>query len=220
MTLGQLLSQGGWAMWPIYLASFVALVVFFQRLFLFQSIRQDHTLWLDKVIAFIRVENYAMALRWCEAQAHPIARVLAQAIKTIHWRPKRVAAEAERIGNLEIDRLERFLPLLAFIAEVAPLLGLLGTVIGMVKMFLALQTSGLADVNASALASGIWQALLTTAAGLIVAAPTLGFYIYLTRKVELFRLQLQDAVMQFITALPYESPPRPPSPNQEQRSDV
>ena len=73
-------------------------------------------------------------------------------------------------GSLELQQYERGLSLISFIAQVAPLLGLLGTVFGMVEMFYGLQKAGLANVDAAALSSGIWKALLTTAAGLIVAA--------------------------------------------------
>ncbi|TNE46530.1 MAG: MotA/TolQ/ExbB proton channel family protein [Deltaproteobacteria bacterium] len=200
--LGKLLQQGGWAMWPIYFCSLVALVVFIQRWMLFREIRAKSLPWLDDVLLLVRRRQYNAAISECESHEHPVAHVLSRATDVYHERPDRVAAEAERVGLLEIERYERFLPLLSFIAQVAPLLGLLGTVIGMVKMFLGLQSAGLGNVNASQLASGIWQALLTTAAGLIVAAPTLAAHLYLSTRVDHFRTQLRDAVERFLTALP------------------
>lgn len=202
MNLGQLLGQGGWAMWPIYLCSILALVVFFQRWLLFREIRSRQLPWLKDVLSLVGQRRFDAAIAECENHQHPVAHVLSQAGQVGLRRPERLQAEALRVGNLEIQRYERFLPLLSFVAQVAPLLGLLGTVLGMVKMFLGLQNAGLANVNASALASGIWQALLTTAAGLIVAAPTLAAHLYLTLRVDRFRAQLSDAVEQFLTVWP------------------
>ncbi len=205
MNLGELLRQGGWAMWPLYLCSFIALIVFFQRWLLFREIQTRELSWLKGVLALVKQHRFDAAIAECENHRHPIAHVLSQTGQVGIQRSDRLEAEAERVGNLEIQRYESFLPLLSFIAQVAPLLGLLGTVLGMVKMFLGLQNSGLANVNASALASGIWQALLTTAAGLIVAAPTLAAHLYLTSRVDRFRMQLSDAVQQFMTAWPMVS---------------
>lgn len=201
-SLGNLLAQGGWAMWPIYLCSLIALGVFVQRWLLYREIRALQLPWLPKVLLMIRNQQVDAAIAECENHRHPVAHVLSQASRVFHVRPDRVAAEAERVGHRELQKYENYLPLLSFIAQVAPLLGLLGTVLGMVEMFLGLQNSGIANVNASALASGIWQALLTTAAGLIVAAPTLAAHLYLTHRVDSFRGQLRDAVEQFLTALP------------------
>jgi len=91
--------------------------------------------------------------------------------------------------------------LLAFITQVAPLLGLLGTVLGMVKMFFSLQQAGMSNVDVSLLSSGIWQALLTTAAGLMVAAPSLAAHSYLSTRLEHFRFHLKDSVERLLTAL-------------------
>ena len=202
MTVGKLLSQGGWAMWPIYLCSVIALVLFWQRFFFYRSIQAKSLPWLDGVFHNLRLYEIQKAQELCENQSHPIARVLACALRVHHVRPDRTAAEAERQGKVELQRYERMLPALAFIAQVAPLLGLLGTVLGMVKMFYGLQATNMANVNASALSSGIWQALLTTAAGLIVAAPTLAAHLYLSNRVEEFRAQLSDSVEKFLTILP------------------
>lgn len=202
MSLGQLLSQGGWAMYPIYLCSFVALFLFCERFFLFWQIRARDLIWLPTVLTKVEQRDWRTAQEYCGAVSHPIASVLQASLEMRQKRPDRVEAEAQRVGQQQLDRFERFLPLIAFIAQVAPLLGLLGTVIGMVRMFYGLQQAGMANVDASALSSGIWQALLTTAAGLIVAAPTLAAYVYLTARVDRFRNQMTDAVTQLLNSLP------------------
>lgn len=211
MSVGQLLSQGGWAMYPIYLCSFVALLAFCERLFLYWKIRGHDLPWLSPVLDKVEQKDWDKALQYCKAVQHPIANVLDASIQMFLHRPDRVKAEAQRVGMNILSRFDRFLDLLSFIAQVAPLLGLLGTVIGMVKMFYGLQKAGLANVDASALSSGIWQALLTTAAGLVVAAPTLAAYMYLSARMERFRNQMRDATEQLLTALPHSDERTEPS---------
>ena len=204
MSLGHLLSQGGWAMWPIYICSVVALAVFCQRFVVYLSIRHKQLPWLRPLLMDTQQGKLAQVQEDLEDIPHPIARVLLAATKVSRHRRDRVEAEAKRVGTLELQRYESFLPLLGFITQVAPLLGLLGTVLGMVKMFFGLQTAGMSNVDVSALSTGIWQALLTTAAGLIVAAPSLAAHTYLLSRVDTFRLQMSNAIEQFLTALPTE----------------
>jgi biopolymer transport protein ExbB len=213
--LGQLLQQGGWAMYPIYVCAVLGMVLFLQRLLVFRKIRSRKLPWLRDVLEHVRRGEIDKALSLCASISHPISRVLASALQMHRHRPDRVQSEAERVGRQELDSYERFLPMLSFIAEVAPLLGLLGTVIGMVQMFYGMQGSGMSNVNASALSSGIWKALLTTAGGLIVAAPGLGAHLLLSEWVERFRRQMVDSIEQLLTALPEAgthhevSPPAP-----------
>jgi biopolymer transport protein ExbB len=108
--------------------------------------------------------------------------------------PEQAEAEAKRVATLELTRLESGVNLLSFLAQVSPLLGLLGTVLGMVEMFMGLQEAGEGNVAISDLASGIWKALLTTAAGLTVAVPALAGYAYLVSRVDQVRLQIVDIV--------------------------
>lgn len=201
MSIGKLLSEGGWAMYPIYLCSFVALFFFCERFFMYWRIRARELVWLGPFLKRIEQQTYQDAVLFGRQVAHPVADVLVAMTSMHQVRPARVEAEAQRVGQLMLAKYERFLSLLSFISQVAPLLGLLGTVLGMVKMFYGLQQAGLSNVDASALSSGIWQALLTTAAGLIVAAPTLAAYMYLTSRVERLRQQMSDAVTQLLHML-------------------
>ena len=115
-------------------------------------------------------------------------------LRALEEAPDQVEAEAKRVATLELVRLERGVSVLSFLAKVSPLLGLLGTVLGMVDLFMGLQGAGQGDLAISDLASGIWKALLTTAAGLTVAVPALAGYTWLTSRVDHLRLQLADMV--------------------------
>lgn len=203
MSLFELLSQGGFSMYPIYLCSVVALAVFIKKLLEIRAAQLWDMGWLEAVIGAIgrkQDEQLASALK---SSPHPGTRVVAAMVKTLEKRPERAEAEGRRVGSLELQQLEKYLPLLAFIAQVAPLLGLLGTVLGMVDLFLGLQGTGMANIEVSTLSAGIWKALLTTAAGLLVAVPTLAGYSYLISRTDYLRLQLANAIQRVLT----ESPP-------------
>ncbi len=156
--------------------------------------------WLAPALDLVQAQELNEATSRLTAQRHPGARVLAGMVEMLRSRPSRAFAEAERLGSLELQALESHLVLLAFIARAAPLLGLLGTVLGMVDLFLGLQGAGLKDVDVGLLSSGIWKALLTTAAGLVVALPTLAAHTYLSTQADGFRLGVADAVQRLLTA--------------------
>ncbi len=196
-------------MWPIYLCSVLALTLFGQRLWLYRKIRANHLPWVEPILQHIGAMHYSEAAEAAEKIDHPVARILSASARLALMRPDRVAAEAERVGMLELSQYERNVPLLALISQIAPLLGLLGTVVGMVQLFFGLQSAGMANVNAAALSSGIWQALLTTAAGLVVAAPTLAAHHYLTSRIDNLRLQMRDSVERMLHVLPPITAPWP-----------
>lgn len=202
MTLGELLINGGWAMTPIYLCSAAALAIFTKKALEFRAEKLSRIEWLDEVIESLEERDLSEAERQAEEIAHPAGRVVTSMLRIQRRRPDRVSAEAQRVGSLELQRLEKNVGALSFIAQAAPLLGLLGTVIGMVELFMSLQGAGMANVDAALLASGIWKALLTTAAGLIVAVPSLAAYSYLNSRTDGFRLLLRDSIERVINALP------------------
>jgi biopolymer transport protein ExbB len=202
MSLASLLSAGGWPMLPIYACSVVALAVFARKLLDFAGGRLDDRRWLDGALAAVTAGDLNAAAKRCRDSRAPAARAALAAIETWPGRPDRAEAEAGRIGSLELQRLERHLGLLSFIAHLAPILGLLGTAIGMVRLFYDLERTPAAAVDVSALSSGIWTALLTTAAGLIVAVVALSAHAYLASRLDRVRLHIHDAVERTLTALP------------------
>ncbi|MEM1010382.1 MAG: MotA/TolQ/ExbB proton channel family protein [Myxococcota bacterium] len=203
MNLSKLLAQGGPAMWPLYLCSVLAFAVFAQRLWFYRKIRGATLPWLSALLQRMGAGHYEHVSQHANSIDHPVARVVHACAQLGQTRPDRVEAEAQRVGTQEIERYEQHLPLLALITQIAPLLGLLGTVIGMVQMFFGLQGKGLGNVDAAALSAGIWQALLTTAAGLVVAAPTMAAHYFLVGRLRRLKLQMNDAVIQMLHVLPH-----------------
>lgn len=202
MTVGELLINGGWAMAPIYLCSAVATAIFCKKLLEYRARRLYEMSWLESVLDALRSRDLVEARNRADDTPHPAGPVVVSMLEVLERRPDRVEAEARRVGSIELQQLEKHVGGLSFIAQAAPLLGLLGTVIGMVELFMGLQGTGLATVDAALLASGIWKALLTTAAGLMVAVPALAAYTYLNSRTDRFRLVLQDSIERVLTALP------------------
>jgi biopolymer transport protein ExbB len=194
VALGELLAQGGWSMVPLYLCSVVALAVFVKKALELRAARLSDIAWVDAAVSAFEAGDLDAVGQACDGRPHPAANVVRAARHAAERRPERVKDEARRVGSLEIQRLERNLGLLSFIAQAAPLLGLLGTVLGMVDLFRGLQGSGLSNVDVSVLSSGIWKALLTTAAGLLVAVPAIAGHSYLASRTDGLRLQLSDVI--------------------------
>ncbi|WP_199589849.1 MotA/TolQ/ExbB proton channel family protein [Lujinxingia litoralis] len=187
---------------PIYACSALMVAIFAKKALEFRAQRLGQVQWMSPVLDALSDGEVSDARGLAREAAHPVGRVIDAMLATFEKRPDRVEAEAARCGGQELQRLEKHVGALSFIAQVAPLLGLLGTVIGMVELFMGLQGAGAAMVDAQLLASGIWKALLTTAAGLMVAVPALAAYTYLNSRTDTFRLTLSDAISQVLTALP------------------
>lgn len=187
---------------PIYLCSAFVIGVFCKKMLEFYVLRLGDLGWIDDVVEALRNECFEDAREPAEETENPAGRVVVAMLEIFERRPDRVEAEAKRVGSLQVQRLEKYVGGLSFVARAAPLLGLLGTVVGMVQLFMSLQGTGTAAVDAALLASGIWKALLTTAAGLTVAVPALAAYTYLNSRADRFQLALTDAVERVLTALP------------------
>ena len=139
MPLGELLGHGGWAMYPIYACSVLALAIFVQKLLELRALNLRKTDWLDAVLTHVRAGDSASAEEACRLPPHPAARVVAAVARALRENPDQVEGEAKRVASLELQKVERNLGMLSFLAQVSPLLGLLGTVLGMVDLFMGLQ---------------------------------------------------------------------------------
>lgn len=196
----EIIFQGGIIMWPIMATSVVALAITIERFFSLRRATIDTRELMDTMRTVLRQNRMREAVEICEETDVPVARILKAGILK-YDRPKQDIREAiEDAGNLEIPRLERYLPALATCANIAPLLGLLGTVAGMITAFAQIQNKqGL--VNPSDLAEGISNALVTTAAGLTVAIPTLVVYNYYVTRVENMIIEMEISSSELVELL-------------------
>src|SRR6266436_7447955 len=170
-TLRLFVANGGPVLWIILFASAVALIVFIERFLHCHRAQINSTEFLNGVRNVLKRDNIVEALSICDATPGPVARLVKTAILNRDHGRDRVREALEEAGLAEVPRLEEKLNLLATIAQLAPLLGLLGTVLGFIQTFNLMQKEGL-NAHVGQLTKGIWQALVCAAAGLAVAIPT------------------------------------------------
>src|SRR5438128_8492287 len=177
LKLPTLLANGGWMLWLILLTSAVAIVVFIERFLHCHRSQINSTEFLNGVRNVLRRNNVVEAISICDATPGPVARLVKTAILNRDNGRDRVREAIEEAGLIEVPRLEEKLNLLATIAQLAPLLGLLGTVLGFMRTFMSMQPAGL-NAHVAQLSNGIWQAMICAAAGLAVAIPAHAGYNY------------------------------------------
>lgn len=185
-----LLEKGGPVMWPILGCSILALAVFIERLFHLSRAGVNGRAFMERVRALLAESKAEEAVALCDATPGPVASILRAALSARGRSRAEIKGAVEDAGVHEIPLLEKNLPVLATVAHVSPLLGLLGTVTGMIRAFQQIQLHG-GVVNPGDLAGGIWEALLTTAAGLVVAIPSYVAYNYLVSRVNSIVLDME-----------------------------
>ncbi len=198
-----LINKGGPMMYLIVLASILAFGVVIERIYALNKARIDADKFMDGIIGVLKRNKIIEAVEMCNSTPGPVAHIIkAGILKHDRSRPEIKEAVAEA-AELEIPRLERHLPILATIAHITPLLGLLGTVTGMIRSFQIIQAkaASMVPVNPGDLAGGIWEALLATVAGLSVAIPTYVAYNYLTSRVDGFVYDMEKSAMDLVNLL-------------------
>lgn len=155
---------------PIILGSIVALAIVINRINYFLSLKMDVDAFIDKIHSLVRKNDIDQAVKECGSEKHPVAKVLQAGLENIHKDRVGIERAMERSGALEIAEAEKYMLLLVIIIGVEPMLGFLGTILGLIQSFMAWeQLAGAVTVNF--LAAGIYQAMITTAGGLLVAIP-------------------------------------------------
>jgi biopolymer transport protein ExbB len=177
--------------WAIMAASAVAVAVFLERLLLYHREQINSGEFLNGVRNVLKRDNVLEALAICDATPGPVARLVKVAILNRERGRQAVQEALENAGAWEAPRLEQRLNLLGTVAQIAPLMGLLGTVLGFIEMFRSLQDAGL-NAHVSQLSGGIWRALYCTAAGLAVAIPSYAGYNYLVSRINAIVLDMEQ----------------------------
>jgi biopolymer transport protein ExbB len=194
------LSQGGAMIWLIMAASAVALIVFIERVLHYHRAQINSMEFLNGVRNVLKRDNVVEAISICDATAGPVARLVKVAILNREKGREGVREALEEAGLAEVPPLEEKLNLLATIAQIAPLMGLLGTVLGFIRMFTLLQTKTTVPTMQD-LSGGIWQALICTAGGLAVSIPCYAGYNYLVSRVNAIVLDMERAATEISNIL-------------------
>lgn len=200
LTLWDLTMMGGFIMIPLAILSVISIYIFVERCIVIGRARRDDDTFMKKIKDYIHDGELDSARNLCAATDTPYARLIGKGISRIGRPMQDVLVTIENTGNMEIAKLEKGLAWLATTAAGAPMIGFLGTVIGMVNAFYNLASAG-TSANIAVLADGIYGALVTTVAGLIVGIIALFAYNYLTARVNKVMNMLEGKTMEFMDLL-------------------
>ena len=200
LSLIDLTMKGGPVMIPIFLLSVIGIYVFFDRFFAIRKANKIDAGLLERVKVLITSGKIDAALALCKGTDNPAARMLEKGISRLGRPLADVNAAIENVGNLEIQKLEKSLPVLASVAGGAPMLGFLGTVTGMVKAFYDMSNAG-NNINMELLSAGIYEAMVTTVAGLIVGITAYFCYNILVSNVEKVVFKMEATTSEFMDLL-------------------
>ena len=197
MTLPILLANGGPMLWVILFVGAAGIVIFIERFLHCHRAQINSTEFLSGVRTVIKRDNVVEAISICDATPGPVARLVKTAVLNRENSRERVRESLEEAGLTEVPRLEERLDLLATIAQLAPLLGLLGTVLGFIDVYSEVQQAN-TSASAGMITHGVWQALVCAAAGLAVAIPIHAGHNYLVSRVNAIVLDMERAAGEIV----------------------
>lgn len=195
----EIIRAGGWLMVPIIAASIVALAIVGERFWTLQRKRVLPSHLVAQVYQWVKQNQLDAAHVNALRTGSPLGRILAAGLANLHHSREVMKESIEETGRHVVHELERHLNTLGTVAAVSPLLGLLGTITGLIKVFSHITTQGVG--NPAALAGGISEALVTTAAGLIVAIPALMFYRYFRGRVDELVVGMEQEAIKLVEVL-------------------
>jgi len=200
LTLLDLAVKGGWVMIPIILLSFVAAYIFIERYYVIRKATKEDQNFMNRIKDYIHDSKIEAALALCKSTDSPSARMVEKGITRLGRPLQDISTAIENVGKLEISKLEKSFPTLATITGAEPMLGFLGTVIGMVQSFYNMEQAG-NNIDVSMMSGGIYTALITTVAGLTVGI--LGYFAYnfLVVRVEKVVFNLEATLTEFMDIL-------------------
>lgn len=189
--------KGGWLMIPLILLSFVTIYLFSMKWWAIKKASVLNKDLMDNVKANIAKGNFKGAIELCQQENTPIARMIAKGVTRLGRPLQDIQTAVENVGSIEIASLEKGLPMMATIAGGAPMIGFLGTVMGMVQAFFNMAQAG-SNIDITLLSGGIYTAMVTTVAGLIVGIMAYFGYNFLTAKVSNLVTKMEHTTMDFI----------------------
>jgi biopolymer transport protein ExbB len=200
LSVWDLTLKGGWVMIPIFILSIVAVYIFVERYFAIRKASIEDQSFMNRVREFIHDGKIEAAIRLSQSTNTPVSRMIEVGISRIGRPMTDVNVAIENVGRLEIYKLERGLATLGAAAGAAPMLGFLGTVLGMIRAFYDMSLAG-STIDIGILSNGIYTAMVTTAAGLLVGIPAYFFYNILVSKIETIVFILETRSSEFMDLL-------------------
>lgn len=189
--------KGGWIMIVLVLLSIFGLYIFFERFMVLRKAEKKNPSLLSRIHDNIRDKDFRSAINYCNRQNTPIARILAKGVKDYRFDNAAIRQALDNNAGLEIAALEKGMPALSTISAVAPMLGFLGTVTGMVQAFWNMSQAG-DNIEVTTLSGGIYEAMVTTVGGLIVGIVAIFAYNYLVARVDKIQHALEADIISFL----------------------
>ncbi len=192
--------KGGWLMVVLLILLFLSIYVLIERTLVIRKAREEDATFMNRIKDYIHEGKVDAALGLCRKTDTPAARMVEKGISRLGRPMTDVTSAIENVGNIEISKLEKGLPILATTAAGAPMIGFLGTVTGMVKAFMSMASEG-ANVDVTTLSTGIYEALVTTVGGLVVGIIAMFAYNYLTTLIKGVINKMEMRIMEFMDIL-------------------
>ena len=200
MSIWDLVLKGGWIMLILGIFSVIAIYIFIERFLIITNASKEDTNFMNHIRDFIHDGKIDAATALCKKTQNPIARMIEKGLRRIGKPLNDINAAIENVGKLEVSRLEKNIATLATIAGAGPMLGFLGTVIGMIRAFYDMSMAG-NNIDIALLSTGIYQAMITTVAGLIVGIIAFICYNILVARVEKLVFKLEARATEFMDVL-------------------
>ena len=200
MNLWDMACKGGWIMIVLAVMSVIAFYIFFERAVAIRKAGKDDPLFMDRIRDYIRTGEIKAAVNYCRMTNTPSARMIEKGILRMNRPVADVQAAIENTGNVEVAKLEDKLSIMATISSVAPMIGFLGTVTGMVRAFWNMANAG-NNIDITLLSSGIYEAMITTVGGLVVGIATMFAYNHLVYRVDKVVSQMEARTIAFMDLL-------------------
>lgn len=201
MNLWTMATYGGWIMIILALLLAWGVYIFIERMVILRAATREDKTFMDRIKDYIHEGKMDSAMQLCQESGTPGARMIEKGITHIGRPMQDVQVAIENVGNLEVSKLEKGLVIMATIAAGAPMLGFLGTVLGMVQTFYNMAQNASGVIEMSALSSGMYQAMVTTIGGLIVGILAMFAYNFLVARIDRVVRQLEGRTMEFMDLL-------------------
>ena len=197
----ELFSSGGWLMWVLVLLFAVMIFIFVERFIAIRKATQLDNNFMNRIRDFISEGNINAAIDLCRRTDSPVARMIEKGIERIGRPMSDIQTSIENVANVEVAKLESGLPWLASISGGAPMIGFLGTVVGMVQVFISMSANTSGAIELGQLSSGMYVAMVTTVGGLIVGIPSYFAHNYLVVRIERLVFRMEATTIAFMDIL-------------------
>jgi biopolymer transport protein ExbB len=202
LSLLDLVMKGGWIMLPIFILSFLAVFIFIERLVAIIKARKEDNNFMSKIKEYILDMKIDNAKTLCQATNTPVSRMIEKGIARIGKPIPEIERSMESVGKFEISKLERNLKILGIVAGIAPMLGFIGTIMGVIKIFYNISLAD--NISIGLISGGLYEKMITSASGLIVGVIAYVGYHYLNLLLDKVIFKMEDHAIEFIDILQKE----------------